>query len=216
LRTTAPTTVIRAFAPGRRIVAGLELQALTCAHMVALARCGAWDGGADLRPLCALDVLSTRAADVLGRDIPHAEDPAWELLAEAMGTPVEDVAMAITEHLLAAFEPRIPIRPPDGTETLHSSPTLGIAAELVEALMHNYKMDIEAALTFPVARAFVLMAAAAQRQGLVFGGPDYATREEEEVKSEKLKVRNETRTTDRGSRGDAEGAERKLKGRSEK
>ncbi|MDR2675872.1 MAG: hypothetical protein LBC18_13660 [Opitutaceae bacterium] len=182
-----PTAVIHAFAPAAVSVCGLCLHDVAAAHIVALGKCGAWDvlAGEDAAaPRCAifaaLAVLTTPAATVLQESFPHALSLEWERAGTAYIQAFErdNIAAALRAHVTAAFASYLPAKSSAHEETLLADPALGLVAELTDFLMHEYAMSFTTALTMPIAPAFVLLAAAAQRKGAVFAAPHYFRRDE--------------------------------------
>jgi hypothetical protein len=177
-----PTTVIHAFLPDVTRVCGIRLYPLTCAHLLSLAKSGAWpaltgEAPASRGATCAaLTILSTPAYACLNTAFPPASSSSWELVR--YGAP--EALPALRAHVCAAFSAYLPAKVP-GSETLLADPALGLVAEITDFLMHEYATPLRHALQTPLAQAFVLLAAAAQRNGATFAAPHYFRRDETET-----------------------------------
>ena len=182
----APPLVQAAIAPEMVSAFGMRLNSLTLAHLLRIEKCGAAEGLLHGKPtlksiLAGAGVLAMSGREALGKDVPQVAGKAagnWDTVLESalrnmsseeIGTEAAKVQQVIRE----AFAPYLPTRR-DGEQVVLDKPTLGMVAQLLDFLMATYGMRWEVALCeVPVSLAFVLMAAASQRDGAKFAAPDY-------------------------------------------
>lgn len=171
-------TTVAVFPP-EYSVGNIRLKAPTLYHAVSLEMMGIDPLGGDINAAnawCAAFILTKDAAQI--RDFMAGGNPDIEAVrkwTEKCKEPVSQMVQAVRSALKSATITHVPGKSKTGGANLMPK-GFGWPIEIAEALMAEYKMSFDEAMSEPMCRVFGLMACCRSRNGGEDGGPDYYAR----------------------------------------